>query len=150
MDTIWLTGGEWLAVLRIGLGLWWLESWRHKDKKAWFERGAGIAWAAGIAAEHRWTAVRSGFDAVVAPRPKAMAYVVAYAELALGLGLITGFLTPIALIGGLVLNVLYFVLMIHDWAEQGQNSMMGLISVVALFGMSWQAWSVDGTLGLFR
>ncbi|MGW5659572.1 DoxX family membrane protein [Streptomyces sp. NPDC003758] len=150
MDTIWLSGGEWLAVLRIGLGLWWLESWRHKDKKAWFQRGAGIAWAAGIAAEHRWTAVRSGFDAVVAPRPKAMAYVVAYAELALGLGLVTGFLTPIALIGGLVLNVLYFVLMIHDWAEQGQNSMMALISVVALFGMSWQAWSVDGALGLFR
>ncbi|GHK02696.1 DoxX family membrane protein [Streptomyces sp. NPDC003753] len=150
MDTIWLSGGEWLAVLRIGLGLWWLESWRHKDKKAWFERGTGIAWAAEIAAEHRWTAVRSGFDAVVAPRPKAMAYVVAYAELALGLGLITGFLTPIALIGGLVLNVLYFVLMIHDWAEQGQNSMMALISVVALFGMSWQTWSVDGALGLFR
>ena len=94
--------------------------------------------------------MRSGFDAVVAPRPKAMAYVVAYAELALGLGLITGFLTPIALIGGLVLNVLYFVLVIHDRAEQGQNSMMALISVVALFGMSWQTWSVDGALGLFR
>ncbi|MFF4213350.1 DoxX family protein [Streptomyces sp. NPDC001796] len=150
MDTIWLTGGEWLAVLRIGLGLWWLESWRHKDKKAWFERGTGIAWAADIAAEHRWTAVRSGFDALVAPRPKTMACVVAYAELALGLGLITGFLTPVALAGGLVLNVLYFVLMIHDWAEQGQNSMMALISVVALFGMSWQTWSVDGVLGLFR
>ncbi|NUR43368.1 MAG: DoxX family protein, partial [Streptomyces sp.] len=28
MDTIGLTGAEWLAVLRIGLGLWWLESWR--------------------------------------------------------------------------------------------------------------------------
>ena len=150
MDTIWLTGAEWLAVLRIGLGLWWLESWRHKDKKAWFERGTGIAWAADIAARHRWAAVRGGFDAVVAPRPKAMAYVVAYAELALGLGLITGFLTPVALAGGLGLNALYFVLMIHDWAEQGQNSMMALISVVGLFGMSWQTWSVDGALGLFR
>lgn len=89
MDTIWLTGGEWLAVLRIRLGLWWLESWRHKDRKAWFERGTGIAWAADIAAAHHWTAVRNGFDAVVAPRPRTMAYVVAYAELALGLGLIT-------------------------------------------------------------
>ncbi|MDX3646486.1 DoxX family membrane protein, partial [Streptomyces sp. MB09-02B] len=97
----------------------------------------------------RWGAVRGGFDVVVRPRPRAMAYVVVYAELALGLGLVLGFLTPIALVGGLVLNLLYLVLMIHDWAEQGQNSMMALISVVALFGMSWQTWSLDSALGLF-
>jgi len=148
MDAIWLTGAEWLAVLRIGLGLWWLESWRHKDKKSWFG-GAGIAWAADVAGKHRWNAVRSGFDVVVKPRPRTMAYVVLYAELALGLGLVLGFLTPIALVGGLLLNGLYFALMIHDWAEQGQNSMMALISLVALGGMSWQAWSVDSALGLF-
>jgi thiosulfate dehydrogenase [quinone] large subunit len=148
MDTIWLSGAEWLAVLRVGLGLWWLESWRHKDKGTWFE-GGGIAWAADVAAKHRWTAVRSGFDVVVAPRPRIMAYVVAYAELALGLGLIAGFLTPVALVAGLLLNVVYFTLMIHDWAEQGQNAMMALISLVALFGMSWQTWSLDSALGLF-
>ncbi|WP_128431756.1 DoxX family protein [Streptomyces cyaneus] len=148
MDAIWLTGAEWLAVLRIGLGLWWLESWRHKDKKSWFE-GSGIAWAADVAGKHRWNAVRSGFELVVTPRPRTMAYVVLYAELALGLGLILGFLTPIALVGGLLLNGLYFALMIHDWAEQGQNSMMALISLVALFGMSWQSWSLDSALGLF-
>jgi thiosulfate dehydrogenase (quinone) large subunit len=148
MDAIWLSGAQWLAVLRIGLGLWWLESWRHKDKKTWFT-GSGIAWAADIAEKHRWNAVRSGFEAVVKPRPKTMAYVVAYAELALGLGLIAGFLTPVALVGGLLLNLLYFVLMIHDWAEQGQNSMMALISVVGLFGMAWQTWSVDAALEWF-
>ncbi|MER5691244.1 DoxX family protein [Streptomyces mirabilis] len=149
MDTIWLGGAEWLAVLRIGLGLCWLESWRHKDKKGWFERGTGIAWAADVAGKHRWNAVRSGFDVVVAPRPRTMAYVVVYAELALGLGLVAGFLTPIALVGGLLLNVLYFTLMIHDWAEQGQNAMMALISGVAFFGMGWQTWSLDSAMGLF-
>ncbi|MEU9136021.1 DoxX family protein [Streptomyces sp. NPDC048404] len=149
MDTIWLGGAEWLAVLRIGLGLWWLESWRHKDKKGWFERGTGIAWAADIASKHRWNAVRSGFDTIVAPRPRTMAYVVVYAELALGLGLVAGLLTPVALVAGLLLNVLYFTLMIHDWAEQGQNAMMALVSAVGLFGMSWQTWSLDDALGLF-
>lgn len=149
MDSIWLSGAEWLAVLRIGLGVWWLESWRHKDRKAWFERGTGIAWAASIAAKHRWTAVRSGFEVMVAPRPRTMAYVVVYAELAIGLGLVAGFLTPVALIGGLFLNVLYFTLMIHEVAEQGQNSMMALMSLVALFAMSWQTWSLDSALGLF-
>jgi len=149
MDSIWLSGAEWLAVLRIGLGLWWLESWRHKDRNAWFERGTGIQWAAGIAAKHRWNAVRSGFEVMVAPRPRTMAYIVVYAELATGLGLIAGFLTPVALVGGLLLNVLYFTLMIHEVAEQGQNSMMALMSVVGLFGMSWQVWSVDAALGWF-
>ncbi|MEC4016784.1 DoxX family protein [Streptomyces sp. H27-D2] len=149
MQTIWLTGAEWLAVLRIGLGLWWLESWRHKDKAAWFERGTGIAWAADVAGKHRWEFVRGGFGVVVTPRPKAMAYVVVYAELALGLGLVLGLLTPIALAGGLLLNLLYLVLMIHDWAEQGQNAMMALISLVALLGMSWQVWSLDNLWGLF-
>ncbi|MEV0602801.1 DoxX family protein [Streptomyces sp. NPDC050315] len=149
MQTIWLGGPEWLAVLRIGLGLWWLESWRHKDKKGWFERGTGIAWAAGVAADHRWAVVRRGFDVVVRPRPKAMAYVVVYAELALGAGLVLGFLTPVALVAGLVLNLLYLVLMIHDWAEQGQNAMMALISLVALGAMGWQTWSLDAAMGLF-
>ncbi|MGW0206393.1 DoxX family membrane protein [Streptomyces sp. NPDC003233] len=149
MDSIWLDGAQWLAVLRIGLGLWWLESWRHKDKKAWFERGSGIAWAAEIAGKHRWTPVRKGFGTVVEPYPKLMAYVVAYAELSLGLGLILGLLTPIALLGGLLLNAIYFVLMIHDWAEQGQNSMMALISLVGFFGMAWQTWSIDAWLGWF-
>lgn len=79
-----------------------------------------------------------------------MAYLVAYAELALGLGLVAGFLTPIALVCGAVLNLIYLVLMIHDWAEQGQNLMMALISVTGLLAMSWQCWSLDGVLGLFR
>ncbi|MGP4012094.1 DoxX family protein [Streptomyces sp. 4N124] len=148
MQSIWLSGAEWLAVLRVGLGLWWLESWRHKDKRDWFG-GGGIRWAAGIAKEHRWPFVRQGFDRIVKPRPRLMAYVVAYAELALGLGLIAGFLTPIALVAGLLLNLIYLVLMIHDWAEQGQNLMMALISLVTLFAMGWQSWSVDAALGLF-
>lgn len=78
-----------------------------------------------------------------------MAHIVVHAELALGLGLVAGLLTPVALIGGLLLNLLYLVLMIHDWAEQGQNAMMALISVVALLAVSWQTWSLDHATGLF-
>jgi thiosulfate dehydrogenase [quinone] large subunit len=148
MQTVWLGGAEWIAVLRIGLGLWWLESWRHKDKKDWFA-GGGIRWAAGVAAEHRWGFVRQGFDVVVKPRPRLMSYLVAYAELTLGLGLILGFLTPVALVAGLALNLIYLVLMIHDWGEQGQNLMMALISAVAFFGIGWQTWSLDSALRLF-
>ena len=144
-----LDGDEWLAVLRIGLGLWWLESWRHKNKEAWFARGSGIAWAKSVADEHRWGFVRTGFNRVVAPRPKLMSYLVVFGELAIGLGLVLGVLTPIAAAAGLLLNVLYLVLMIHDWAEQGQNSMMALIAIVVLGTHAWQTWSIGEAVGLF-
>jgi thiosulfate dehydrogenase [quinone] large subunit len=148
-ESIGLDAGRWLAVLRIGLGLWWLESWRHKNKKAWFSEGSGIAWAQSVADKHKWAFVRNGFNKVVSPRPKLMAYVVVYSELAIGLGVTLGFLTPIALAGGIVLNILYFVLMIKDWAEQGQNSMMALIAAVCLFAQANQSFSVDQALHLF-
>jgi thiosulfate dehydrogenase (quinone) large subunit len=146
LSTVGLSHAHWLAVLRIGLGLWWLESWRHKDKRGWLERGTGIAWAQGVAEKHRWAAVKTGFNKVVAPRPKVMAYVVVFSELAVGLGITLGFLTPVALIGGALLNVLYFFLMIHDWGEQGQNWMMFLASVVCLFAQASQTWSIDHLL----
>ena len=60
-----------------------------------------------------------------------------------------GFLTPVAAAAGLVLNASYFVLMIHDWAEQGQNSMMALIEVAVLGGAAGSEWSIDAALGWF-
>lgn len=146
VHTYLLTGAEWLAVLRIGLGLWWLESWRHKDKKAWLQRGAGIDWARSVAEKHKSQLVRRSFEQTVVPHPILMSYVVVFAELAIGVGLGFGFLTPIAAAGGLALNLNYFVLMIHDWAEQGQNLMMALASVVVIFAQANQTWSIDHVL----
>ena len=144
-----LCAPQWLAILRIGLGLWWLESFRHKDKKAWLQRGSGIAWAKSVADKHKWGFVKTGFSRVVAPHPKAMAYIVVFSELAIGLGITLGLLTPVALAGGLLLNILYFVLMINDWAEQGQNAMMILAAAVILGLHGWQVWSIDHLIHIF-
>jgi hypothetical protein len=97
-------------VLRIGLGAWWFKSFWHKDKAAWFKRGAGISWGQSVAEKHKWPFVKKGFDAIVVPRPKTMAYVVVLGELAIGLGLILGFLTPIAAFAGILSehHVLHF------------------------------------------
>ena len=54
MHTSLASAAVWAAVLRIGLGLWWLESFRHKNLTAWIKRQAGINWAADIASKHRW------------------------------------------------------------------------------------------------
>ncbi|HVB91213.1 MAG TPA: DoxX family protein [Acidimicrobiales bacterium] len=148
-STTWLNGAQWLAVLRIGLGAWWFKSFWHKDKTAWFKRGAGISWGQSVAEKHKWPFVKKGFDAIVVPRPKIMAYVVVLGELAIGLGLMAGFLTPVAAVAGILLNIMYFILMISDWAEQGQNFMMVLASVVVLGTHSWDIWSIDHVLHLF-
>jgi thiosulfate dehydrogenase [quinone] large subunit len=149
MNSTWLTTAEWLAVLRIGVGLWWLQSFRHKDLGAWLKRGAGISWGASVAEKHKWPFVKTGFDKVVKPYPIHMAYVVVFAELALGLGLTLGFLTPIAAFAAIVLNLMYFVLMISDWAEQGQNLMMILAEGVILGTHGWNVWSIDHLLHIF-
>ena len=149
MKTSLLNGAQWAAVLRIGLGLWWLESFRHKNLTAWIKRQAGINWAADIAGKHRWPVVKSGFDAVVRPHPKAMTWVVLMSELSLGLGLAAGFLTPVAAFASIALNLIYFMLMIHDWAEQGQNLMMVLAAAVVLGTHGGQAWSLDHAIGIF-
>ncbi len=149
MKTSLLTAPHWAAVLRIGLGLWWLESFRHKNLEAWIKRQAGIKWAADIAGKHRWSVVRKGFEVTVKPYPQAMTWVVLSSELALGLGLTLGFLTPVAAFASIALNLLYFVLMIHDWAEQGQNLMMVLAAAVVLGLHGGQSWSIDHAIGLF-
>ena len=144
-----LCAPQWLAILRIGLGLWWLESFRHKNLTAWIKRQAGINWAADIASKHRWKFVGAGFTAVVKPHPKAMTWVILMSELSLGLGLTLGILTPVAAFASIALNLLYFVLMIHDWAEQGQNAMMVLAAAVILGTHGWQVWSIDHLIGWF-
>ena len=148
VHTTWLSGADWFAVLRIGTGLWWLESFRHKSKKAWLVEGAGISWAASVAAKHRWPVVGKVFDSLVAPRARVMAYAVVFGELAVGIGLVAGFLTPVAAFAGMALNLMYLVLMISDWAEQGQNLMMILATAVVLGAHGWSAWSVDLLTGL--
>jgi thiosulfate dehydrogenase (quinone) large subunit len=144
-----INGAQWAAVLRIGLGLWWLESFRHKNLEAWIKRQAGINWAADIAAKHKIKAVGRGFEVVVKPHPKAMTWIILMSELSLGLGLTLGFLTPVAAFASIALNLLYFVLMIHDWAEQGQNAMMILAAVVILGLHGWQVWSIDHLIHIF-
>jgi thiosulfate dehydrogenase [quinone] large subunit len=143
------TYADWMVVLRIGLGLWWIKSFAHKDLGGWLKRGSGIEWGGSVAEKHKWKFVKTGFDKVVRPHPITMAYIVVFAELALGLGLVLGFLTPIALVCSILLNLLYLVLMIHDWAEQGQNLMMILAAVVALFTQAWLIFSIDHLLHLF-
>ena len=47
----WFAAEQWLAFLRIALGLWWLESVRHKDMSH-FLNGEMIRWSVMLAEHH--------------------------------------------------------------------------------------------------
>ena len=147
--TTWLTAAEWLAVLRIGLGVWWFESFRHKDKAAWFQRGAGISWGQSVAEKHKWPLREEGLRRHRGAAAQDDGLRRRARRAGDRPGLILGFLTPIAAFAGILLNIMYFILMISDWAEQGQNFMMILASVVVLGTHAWNTWSIDHWLHLF-
>lgn len=145
----WLTDQQWLAVLRIGVGLWWLESVRHKDLKG-FARGGSMGWVASLTTDHpipafaavvRGTALRSSRSRLVA------SWLILAGEFCVGVSLTLGLLLPAGAIVGLFLNLNYLLLAgVRDQGEQGQNLMMILSEVVILATLGGRTWSVDGLL----
>lgn len=145
----WLTLHEWLAILRIGVGLWWLESVRHKDLPN-FLRGSAMNWVESLTVKHPLPA----FAGVVrrtslnSPRRRVVtSWLVVLGEFCVGVSLTLGLLTPAGAIVGLFLNTNYLLLAgLTDQGEQGQNLMMILSEVVILFTAAGTTWGIDGLL----
>ncbi|MFN0147031.1 MAG: DoxX family protein [Dehalococcoidia bacterium] len=146
----WLTHIEWLAILRIGVGVWWLESVRHKNIPD-FVRGGSMGWVESLTKDHPIPA----FAAMVrrmslsTPRRRVVtSWLVVLGEFGVGLSLTLGFLTPAGAIVGAFLNLNYFLLagVPGDYGEQGQNLMMLLISVVIFATGAGMTWGIDAAL----
>jgi len=80
-------------------------------------------------------------------------------ELAVGVGLVFGFLSPLVLLVAIFLNLNYIILAgvkpkdisvnAAYQCEQGQNYTMIISEITLLATVSWAVWSVDSVLGLF-
>ena len=145
----WLTKEEWLAILRIGIGLWWLESVRHKDLRA-FLRGGSRAWVESLLKEHPLPIFGAFIQRVSLNSQNAWiftSWLVVLGELSVGISLTFGFLTFIGLIVGILLNLNYLLLAgLKDLGEQGQNAMMILIQVVLFTTSSGNVWGLDSII----
>lgn len=145
----WLAKEEWLAILRIGLGLWWLESVRHKDLRN-FLKGGSRNWVDGLVEEHpvaafsktlRATALRNERTWVIT------SWMVVLGELVAGVSITFGLLTFGGLILAAFLNLNYLLLAgLKDQGEQGQNLMMILIAVVLFASGAGEVWGVDAVI----
>jgi thiosulfate dehydrogenase [quinone] large subunit len=145
----WLTHAQWLAIMRIGVGLWWLESVRHKNLRD-FLGGGSMGWVESLTANHpippfanmiRRTSLSSN------RRRKVTSWLVVLGEFAVGVSLVLGFLTPAGLLVGIFLNLNYFLLAgLRDYGEQGQNLMMILAQIVLFTTGAGMTWGIDAAL----
>ena len=150
---------EWLAFLRIAVGLWWLESVRHKPLRK-FVGGQMVNWTVDLADNHPVPAYGATIKRVIAPNASWFPYLVLAGELAVGIGLVFGLFTPLAALVAIFLNLNYLALAgvrpTKDinvnrcyQCEQGQNLMMIASEIVIFATGAWAVLSLDNFLGLF-
>ena len=145
----WLTDAQWLAILRIGVGLWWLESVRHKDLPN-FLRGSAMGWVESLTIDHPLPAFAAAVRRVSLSSPRrrvVTSWLVVAGEFCVGVSLTLGLLTPAGALVGIFLNLNYLLLAgLRDQGEQGQNLMMLLIEVVVFATGAGRVWGIDGLL----
>lgn len=145
----WQSDAEWLAILRIGLGLWWLESVRHKDLPD-FLRGGAMGWVESLTKDHPIPPFARMVQRVSLATPRrrvVTSWLVVIGEFCVGISITLGLLTYAGLIVGMFLNLNYLLLAgLKDQGEQGQNLMMLLISIVLFATAAGMTWGLDARI----
>lgn len=145
----WQSDAEWLAILRIGLGLWWLESVRHKNLPD-FVRGGAMGWVESLTKDHPIPPFARMVQRVSLATPRrrvVTSWLVVIGEFCAGISITLGLLTYAGLIVGMFLNLNYLLLAgLKDQGEQGQNLMMLLISIVLFATAAGMTWGLDARI----
>ena len=154
----WLTAQQWIAILRISIGLWWIKSVLHKPLEK-FVSGQMVDWTLSLADNHPLPIFGKIIRGLVAPNRAWFPYLILAGEAAVGIGLTLGLLTPISILVALFMNLNYLVLAgvkPRDRSvnpayqcEQGQNLMMIAGELVLFMLSAGSVWSLDHALGLF-
>ncbi len=154
----WLTMGQWTAVIRIGIGLWWLKSVFHKRIRHFLNEGM-VNWSVSLAENHPVAGYGRVMKRMLLSTRSWFPYFQLFGEFAVGVGLTLGFLTPISAVAGIFMNLNFVSLAgvrpkdmdVNPCfrVEQGQNWAMILVQVFVLVSGAWGIWSLDGLLGLF-
>jgi thiosulfate dehydrogenase [quinone] large subunit len=139
----------WLAV-RVWIGCMWVQAGWSKvfgaENPAFLHNnGAGVAGFAGhgVAAYSWWGSIMHSF---VVPNASWIAVIVAFGELAIGLGLVVGFLTRTAAVCSLILLITYIMS-----GTAGVTGFYALCALIVLATWRTSTWiGVDGIISGFR
>ena len=117
-----------------------------------------VGWTVSLAENHPVPAYGHLIKTLVAPNAGWFPYLIVLGEVAVAIGLILGFLTPVSLILAIFLNLNCISLAgvrpkdisVNKayQCEQGQNWNMIIAQLVLLVTGAGQVWSVDSALGL--
>ncbi len=154
-----LTVAQWIAVVRIGIGLWWLKSVFHKNIPHFLREGM-ISWTISLAENHPVPSFGNGMKNMLTATRSWFPYFQLFGEFAVGVGLTLGFLTPVSALVGIFMNLNFAAMAgvrprkdpsVNPCfrVEQGQNLAMILAQLLILMAGGWGVWSLDGALGLF-
>lgn len=157
MDILgWLNTQQWLAILRIAIGLWWVKSVLHKPLRRFLDHGMAN-WTIKLAENHPVPAFGRMIKTLVANNRAWFPYLIVAGESAVGLGLTLGFLTPVSALVGIFMNLNYLALAgarpkersVNPCfeCEQGQNLTMIAAQVVLFMLGAGSMWSLDALIG---
>lgn len=153
-----LNFAQWLALLRIAIGLWWIKSVLHKPLRAFLSDGM-VSWTVSLAENHPAPAFGTMIKRMVESNASWFPYLVIAGEAAVGIGLTLGFLTPISALVAIFLNLNYLALAgvrpkdrsVNPayQCEQGQNLTMIAAEILLIVMAAGSAWSLDSLMGIF-
>jgi thiosulfate dehydrogenase [quinone] large subunit len=159
-----LTVDQWLAIMRIIIGLWWIKSVLHKEYPKFVKTGM-MGWTNSLLDNHPYPFIAAPIRTLINISPTYFPYLVVLGELAVGIGLTLGLLTPVSALIAIFLNLNYLVtagVKPTDYdekrfgsvnacfrVEQGQNIVMIAAELVILAAGAWAVWSLDSVLGFF-
>jgi thiosulfate dehydrogenase (quinone) large subunit len=152
-----LTGARCAAFVRILTGLLFLAEAYGKLTGGFLQDG--FRKSAEEMAREAWPFWRSILHLFVLPNAQLFARVVAFGELAVGIGLFLGFLTRIASAGGAVLTLVILLGQSYlgrggrwsDWATAGLTTKFALLLLLLLFAAdAGRVWGLDARLGKSR
>ena len=148
---------QWLAILRIGVGLWWIKSVFHKRIGPFLREGM-VNWSVSLAENHPVPAYGSAMKGMLTANRSWFPYFQLFGEFAVGIGLTLGFLTPVAALAGIFMNLNFIALAgvkpknidVNPCfrVEQGQNWNMIVAELIILATGAGAVWSLDSLFGL--
>jgi thiosulfate dehydrogenase (quinone) large subunit len=144
-------GARLAAVVRILAGVLFIASGFGKATGP-FVRG-GFAKSAEQLARDGWPFWGSFLKSVVLPRAEIFGWIVAVGELAVGIGLLLGFLTRIAAVSGALLLVAILLgqscvpgTSWDHWITAGLTTKFALLLLLLIAAVGYAAWGLDGIL----